>query len=258
MLPTLARFDLTGKIALVTGAGRGLGFEIAKALAGAGAHVIVNGRDAARLDMAARRIAAFAGRPVDTAPFDIADGAALRAAFAGIGERHGRLDVLVNNVGARDRRPLLEFGDAEIAALIGTDLVAGLVLAREAARLMLPRRAGRLIAVTSIAAEVARANDAVYTAAKSGLTGMVRALAAEFRHDKITSNAIAPGFFATETNAAMAGDPAVSAYFENRTPMRRWGRPEEISGAAVFLASDAASYVNGHVLTVDGGTTIQM
>jgi gluconate 5-dehydrogenase len=123
---------------------------------------------------------------------------------------------------------------------------------------MLPQKSGRLIAVTSIAGTLARAGDAVYPTAKAGLTGMVRALAAEFGRYGITSNAIAPGFFATETNAHLVADPAVSASFERRTPMGRWGRPEEISGAAVFLASDAASFVNGHVLTVDGGTSIMM
>ena len=258
MLPTLASFTLTGKVALVTGAGRGLGFEIAKALSGAGALVIVNGRDAARLGEAAAKITGFSGRPVETAPFDITDAAALAAAFARIAERHGRLDVLVNNVGVRNRKALFDFAEAELRRLIDTDLIAAIALAREAARLMLPRRWGRLIMVSSIAGVLGRANDAVYIAAKSGLDGLTRALAAEFGAHGITSNAIAPGFFATETNAAMVADPATDAYYVGRTPMRRWGRPEEIAGAAVFLASDAASYVNGHVLTIDGGATILM
>ncbi len=258
MLPTLQHFTLTGKIILVTGAGRGLGFEIAKGLAGAGGHVILNGRDGGRLAAAASRIAAAGGGSVETAAFDIADSAALKAAFAAIAAKHGRLDVLVNNVGARNRKPLLEFSDAEIRDLIEVDLIAGLFLARESARLMVPRKSGRLIAVTSIAGTLVRADDAVYPTAKAGLTGMVRALAAEFGPHGITSNAIAPGFFATETNAHLAADPIRSAAFEKRTPMGRWGRPEEIAGAAVFLASAAASYVNGHVLTVDGGTTIMM
>ncbi len=258
MLPTLQQFTLTGKIVLVTGAGRGLGFEIAKALAGAGGHVVLNGRDAARLDAAAARIETSIGGSVETAAFDITDPEGLQAAFKAIAAKHGRLDVLVNNVGARNRKPLLDFSEGEIRGLIETDLLAGLFLAREAARLMLPRESGRLIAVTSIAGELGRANDAIYTAAKAGLTGLVRALAAEFGPHGITSNAIAPGFFATETNAAMVADPKVSAYFEKRTPMGRWGRPGEIAGAAVFLASEAASYVNGHVLTVDGGATILM
>jgi gluconate 5-dehydrogenase len=257
MLPTLQRFALTGKIALVTGAGRGLGFEIAKALAGAGGHVILNGRDATRLDAAAARIDAGGGS-VETLPFDIADSTALKAAFAAIAARHGRLDVLVNNVGVRYRKRLFDISDAEIRGLVETNLLAGVFLARESVRLMLPQKSGRLIAVTSIAGTLARPGDAVYPAAKAGLTGMVRSLAAEFGPHGITSNAIAPGFFATETNMRFATDPALSASFEQRTPMGRWGRPEEISGAAVFLASDAASFVNGHVLTVDGGTSILM
>src|SRR5216684_3513981 len=210
MLPTLERFALTGKIILVTGAGRGLGFEIAKALAGAGGHVILNGRDAERLAAAASRIASEIGGSTETAPFDIADSAALQLAFQSIATKHRRLDVLVNNVGARNRKSLLEFSDTEIRDLVETDLLAGLFLA------------------------------------------------AEFGPHGITSNAIAPGFFATETNAHLVADPVISASFEKRTPMGRWGRPEEIAGAAVFLASAAASYVNGHVLTVDGGTTIMM
>jgi gluconate 5-dehydrogenase len=258
MLPTLRHFTLTGKIILVTGAGRGLGFEIAKALAGAGGHVILNGRNVELLDGAALRIAEAGGGSVETLPFDIADSAALNGAFAAIAAKHGRLDVLVNNVGVRNRKPLFDISDAEIRHLIETNLLAGVFLARESARLMLPRKSGRLIAVTSIAGTLARAGDAVYPAAKAGLTGMVRSLAAEFGPHGITSNAIAPGFFATETNVRFATDPAFSASFEQRTPMGRWGRPEEISGAAVFLASDAASYVNGHVLTVDGGTSILM
>src|SRR5882672_8403079 len=180
MLPTLRHFALTGKVILVTGAGRGLGFEIAKALAGAGGHVVLNGRDAAHLDAAAARIETSIGGSVETAAFDITDPEGLQAAFKAIAAKHGRLDVLVNNVGARNRKPLLDFSEGEIRGLIETDLLAGLFLAREAARLMLPRESGRLIAVTSIAGEVARPNDAVYTTAKSGLTGLVRALAAEF------------------------------------------------------------------------------
>ncbi|WP_448204705.1 SDR family oxidoreductase [Azospirillum sp. sgz302134] len=257
-LPSLSAFSLEGKVALVTGSGRGLGLEIARALSGAGAHVLLNGRDTARLDEQAERIVAAGGRASILA-FDVADRAAVRDAFARIGREYGRLDVLVQNVGQRNRKPLADFSDDEISSLLDVDLASGLVLAREAARLMLPRGTGRLIAVTSIAGgHVAKANDAVYSAAKAGLTGMVRALAVEYGPHGLTSNAIAPGFFATETNAGIVGDPTLSAYFEGRTPLRRWGRPEEIAGAAVFLASDAASYVNGHVLVVDGGATIQM
>ncbi|PWC34071.1 SDR family oxidoreductase [Azospirillum sp. TSO35-2] len=255
--PYLSTFSLAGQMALVTGSGRGLGLEIARAMAGAGAHVLLNGRDAAALEARVAEITA-AGGTASALAFDVSDRAAVRDAFGRIEREHVRLDVLVQNVGQRNRKPLAEFSDNEISALLDVDLASGLILAREAARLMLPRRTGRLIAVTSIAGQIARANDSVYAAAKAGLTGMVRALAAEYGPQGLTSNAIAPGFFATETNAAITGDPERAAYFANRTPMRRWGRPEEIAGAAVYLASAAASYVNGHVLVVDGGATIQM
>lgn len=256
-LPYLSQFSLEGRVALVTGSGRGLGLEIARAMAGSGAHVLLNGRDAGRLEPLAEAIAAAGGR-ASVLAFDVADRDAVRDAFARIGRDHGRLDVLVQNVGQRNRKPLTDFADEEISDLLNVDLAAGLILAREAARLMLPQGFGRLITVTSISGQIARANDAVYAAAKAGLAGMVRALAAEYGGKGLTSNAIAPGFFATETNAGITGNPALSAYFEGRTPIGRWGRPEEIAGAAVFLASPAASYVNGHVLVVDGGATILM
>src|SRR5258708_25037570 len=181
MLPTLQQFTLSGKIALVTGAGAGRGRGIAKALAGAGGHVVPNGRDAARLNAAAARIETAGDGSAETAPFDIPDSETLQAAFEAIAAKHGRLDVLVNNVGARNRKPLLDFAEAEIRGLIETDLLAGLFLAREAARLMLPRESGRLIAVTSIAGELGRANDAVHTAAKAGPPGLGRAPAAPLR-----------------------------------------------------------------------------
>jgi gluconate 5-dehydrogenase len=247
-------FSLDDRIALVTGAGRGLGFEIARAMAAAGAHVIVNGRNAARLEAAVQRIAAEGGK-AGAAAFDVGDADAVARAIAGIGEQHGRLDILVGNVGLRNRKSLFDFSLEEVRALIEVDLVAGFVLAREAARLMIPRKSGRIINVTSIAGPLARAGDAVYIAAKGGLTALTRALAAELGPHNITANAVAPGFFATETNAAMVADPEIGARFATRVPLGRWGRPDEIAGAAVFLASDAASYVSGHVLTVDGGVT---
>ncbi len=249
-----SQFSLRDRMALVTGAGRGLGFEIARAMAAAGAHVIVNGRDAGRTADAARRISSDGGKATG-AVFDVGDPEAVTRAVAAIGREHGRLDILVGNVGLRNRKPIFDFSIEEVRALLEIDLVAGFVLAREAARLMIPRKAGRIINVTSIAGPLARAGDAAYIAAKGGLTALTRALAAEFGPHNITANAIAPGFFATETNAAMVADPETTSWVEKRTPLKRWGRPEEIAGAAVFLASDAASYISGHVLTVDGGAT---
>ncbi|QND47723.1 SDR family oxidoreductase [Rhizobium lusitanum] len=251
------RFSLAGRVALVTGGGRGLGFEMAQALADAGAYVIVNGRTAATLDRAVEAIQATGGM-AEAAAFDIADREAQRAAMADIEKNHGRLDILINNVGARDRRPLADFDDDAILALLNTDLAASIMLSRDAARLMKQRNHGRLISVTSISGQVVMPGDCVYPAAKQGLTGLMRGMAVEFGPYGITSNAIAPGWFATETNAAMAANEELIPFVRQRIPVQRWGRPEEIAGAALFLASDAASFVNGHVLTVDGGMTVRM
>ncbi|SAH86246.1 gluconate 5-dehydrogenase [Bordetella ansorpii] len=252
----LQQFSLAGQVALVTGSARGLGLCIARAMAGCGAHVLVNGRNVQAIEQAVQALRAE-GLMASALPFDVADDAAVEAAFARVDAEFGRLDVLVNNVGARNRKTLQAMTPAEIRELIDTDLVAGMVLSKLAAERMVRNRHGRLIAITSVVGELARAGDAVYPAAKQGMTGMMRALAMEYAPLGITSNAIAPGTFATETNAAMVADPKIGPVVASRNPMRRWGQPEEIAGAAVFLASSAASYVNGHVLVVDGGLSVQ-
>lgn len=233
----------------MTGSARGLGWEMAKGLAEAGAKVMLHGRSPERL---APRLATLraAGHAAEALVFDMGD----RAAMAAELERAGPIDVLVHNVGERDRRPVTDIEPEAFARLIDVDLVAAHALVRRVMPGMIERGWGRLILVTSIVAQLASPGGASYATAKGGLAALTRALATELGAKGITANAISPGFFATETNLPLAGSPA-GARLRERCPAKRWAEPWEIAGAAVFLASPAASYVNGHTLIVDGGVS---
>lgn len=253
--PPRDMFDLSGQVALVTGASRGIGWAIAQALAAAGATVVLNGRDAKTL--APRRAALESwGFSADIAAFDVADAAAAIAAVAAIGSRHGRLDIFISNAGSTIRKPLLEQTDDDWRHVMEADLTAGWRLAREAARIMVPARYGRIVMVSSINGFVARPGITAYVAAKTGLHGLVRALALDFGSSGVTVNALAPGYFPTEGNAALRkSNPEFEAHIAQRTPAGRWGRTEELGAAAVYLASPASGFTTGSVLTVDGGLT---
>ncbi|MFA5490373.1 MAG: SDR family oxidoreductase [Candidimonas sp.] len=249
-------FSLAGKLALITGSTQGLGLEIASAYAASGARVIINGRSRQRvLDTVAR----LGNHGFTAHPYvqDIGDLERLAASYAELTSLAGTPDILVNNVGIRMRQPLAESSTADVQTLIRVDLLAAIELSRLSAAAMRDHgRQGRIITLTSIAGELANPGDAIYPIAKQGLAGLVRALAVEFGPAGITSNGIAPGTFATETNAALVNDPVRGPALVGRNPSGRWGRPDEIAGAAVFLASSSASYVNGHILVVDGGYSI--
>jgi gluconate 5-dehydrogenase len=243
------QFRLTGRTALITGSGRGLGWEMAQALAQAGARVLLHGRSADRLapQLEQLRKGGFAAEAI---AFDMADRAAMSAAIT----RAGTIDILIHNVGERDRRPFAEIEADAFARLIDVNLSAAHALVRLLVPGMIDRGWGRLILVTSIAGDLAVPGASSYIAAKGGLAALARALAAEFGGKGITANALSPGFFATETNAELHASPRGEVQRE-RCPMKRWGDPAEIAGAALFLASPAASYVNGHTLIVDGGVS---
>jgi gluconate 5-dehydrogenase len=245
-------FSLTGRVALVTGASRGLGFAMAKALGEHGAKVIVGARDRLALRDAAAKIGA------EAMAFDVTVPEASRAALEDVVARHGRLDILVNNAGIQHRRPLTDWQDEDFDRVIATNLTACFRLARDAARLMLPNKFGRIINTGSVAAILGRPTIHGYVAAKAGLHGLTRSMAAEMGRHGITINAIAPGYFATELNTALTEDKAFTQWLEQRTPAGRWAKPDELGGAVVFLASDAAAYVNGHVLAVDGGLSVSL
>ncbi len=246
-------FRLDGQVALITGASQGLGLAMARGLASQGAQVWLNGRDADRLHTCVDALNLEFPGQIHAWACDVADEARTPAGLQQILQYSQRLDILINNVGQRHRAPLSELNAQALRDMLEVNLVSAWTLSRASAEVMRRLGGGSIVNITSIAGPIARSGDAAYTTAKGALDAMTRAMAAEWGPQGIRVNAIAPGYFATENNTTMAQDPGVADWLQQRTALGRWGRPEEITGAAVFLCSPAASYVTGHTLVVDGG-----
>jgi gluconate 5-dehydrogenase len=247
-------FDLGGRVALVTGSSRGIGLVTAEALAQAGAHVVLNGRTAETLKAAHEKFSAL-GLKCETAAFDVCDADAAEAAVERIEGEFGPIQILVNNAGIQHRGPAENFPPDAFRRVLETNLFSAFYVAQAVARRMIPRRRGSIINVCSVQSELGRPSIVPYTASKGGLKMMTKGMAAEWGPNGIRVNGLGPGYFRTELNAALVADDAFSSWLVKRTPLGRWGEVDELAGAALFLASDAASFVSGHILYVDGGLT---
>ncbi len=245
-------FDLSGRTALITGSSQGLGLAVARGLAAAGAALVLNGRDETKL-AASAEILRGEGARVFTAAFDVTNGAAAAAAVERIEKDFAPIDILVNNAGIHRRAPLAEMTEAQWREVIDTNLTSAFLVTRSVVPRMIARKAGKIVNICSLMSEVGRNTTGNYAAAKGGLKMLTRAMATEWAKHNIQTNGIGPGYFSTELTKTLEENPQFNAWVCQRTPAGRWGRPEELIGTAVFLASPASSFVNGQIIYVDGG-----
>jgi len=250
-------FDLSGRTALVTGSSRGLGHAIAEGMAKAGARLLINGTDPERVEVAVAEFRS-AGHAADGAAFDVTDEAGVVKAFESFDAKGIAIDILVNNAGIQMRKPLVEFTSAEWRKVIETNLTSAFIIGREAAKRMIPKKCGKIINIASLASELARPTVGPYTAAKGGIKTLTKSMAVEWAASGIQANAIGPGYMLTDMNQALMQNPDFNSWLMLRIPSKRWGRPEELVGAAIFLASSASDYVNGQIIYVDGGMLAAM
>ena len=247
-------FSLEGKRALVTGSSQGIGLALAKGLADHGAAVVLNGRDARKIQVAAGELSA-AGHTVSTAIFDVTLADAVEIGIEEIERNEGPVDILINNAGMQYRTPLEDFPVDRWEQLLTTNISSVFYVGKAVARYMIARGRGKIINIASVQSELARPGIAPYTATKGAVKNLTRGMCADWAKHGLQVNAIAPGYFKTPLNQALVDNPEFSGWLEKRTPAARWGNVEELIGAAVFLSSDASSFVNGHTLYVDGGIT---
>lgn len=254
---SLSLFDLTGRTALVTGSSQGIGHALAGGLARAGARVVLNARDAARLEEAAAALRAE-GLDIAVSAFDVTDPAAAEAAVAAIEADVGPIDILVNNAGKQHRAPATEFPDDAWHDVVRVNLDSVFFMCRIVGKRMVARGRGKIINIGSVMSELGRATIVPYTATKGAVKTLTRGLATEWARHGVQVNAIGPGYFATPLNAALMNNAEFNDWLCKRTPAGRWGKLEELIGAAVFLSSPASDFVNGHLLMVDGGITVSV
>jgi gluconate 5-dehydrogenase len=247
-------FDLSGKTALVTGSSQGIGLAIAQGLGEAGARIIVNGRDAAKLSSARASLEAK-GLSVSVAAFDVTDETAVTEAISGIERDIGAIDILFNNAGMQFRTPLEDYPLAKWRELMQVNVESAFIVGKAVAKGMISRKAGKIINICSVQSELGRPSIAPYTATKGAIKMLTKGMCADWAKHNIQINAIGPGYFKTPLNQALVDNPEFSSWLERRTPAGRWGTTDELIGAAIFLASPASSFVNGHILYVDGGIT---
>lgn len=250
-MDSLSQFSLAGKRALITGSSRGIGFAIAAALAGAGADVILNSRDPETLGKATADLADSGARARAVA-FDVTSSESVDEAVEFIERDIGPIDILVNNAGMQFRAPLEEFPADKFERIMATNVTSVYLVGQAVAKRMIPRGAGKIVNICSLMSAVARPSIAPYAASKAAVANLTRGMATEWARHGLNVNGIAPGYFKTELNEALVKDAEFSAWIGRRTPMGRWGEVAELGGAAIFLSSDAASFVNGHILYVDG------
>ncbi|MDB5506543.1 MAG: 5-keto-D-gluconate 5-reductase [Devosia sp.] len=254
MLDSLSLFSLAGKRALVTGSSRGIGYAIAAALASAGASVIINGRDQEALGAAAAKLA-DTGATVRALAFDVTSADSIGEAVDWAETELGPIDILVNNAGMQHRVPLEDFPLDRFEQVMSTNVTSVFMVGQAVARRMIPRCTGKIINICSVMSNVARPSIAPYAASKAAVANLTRGMATDWAKHGLNINGIAPGYIRTELNEALLQNAEFNSWVERRTPMGRWAEPAELGGAAIFLASEAASFVNGHILYVDGAFT---